>query len=91
MNQERLLQVILSPHVSEKAARAAEGDNAYAFKVSKDASKPEIRAAVEMLFEVSVVDVRTVNVKAKASALLAECRVVRTGKRPMCASPMASP
>ena len=49
MNQERLLQVILSPHVSEKAARAAEGDNAYAFKVSKDASKHEIRAAVAML------------------------------------------
>ena len=66
MNQERLLQVILSPHVSEKAARAAEGDNAYAFKVSKDASKPDIRAAVEMLFEVSVVDVRTVNVKGKS-------------------------
>ena len=65
MNQERLLKVLLAPHVSEKSTLAAEANNTVVFKVVKDANKAEIKAAVESLFEVEVNSVRTVNVKGK--------------------------
>ncbi|WP_395339924.1 50S ribosomal protein L23 [Ningiella sp. W23] len=65
MNQERLLKVLVAPHVSEKATLAAEGANTFVFKVSTDANKAEIKAAVELLFEVEVDNVRTVNCKGK--------------------------
>ena len=62
--QERLLNVLRSPHISEKSAIAAEISQ-YVFKVAVDATKAEISAAVELVFEVSVEDVRVVNVKGK--------------------------
>jgi len=65
MNQERLMKVLLSPVVSEKAAIAADQSRQYAFKVTTDATKPEIAKAVELLFEVQVEAVRVVNVKGK--------------------------
>jgi len=65
MNQERVFNVLLAPHVSEKTARAAEMSNQYAFRVAPDATKPEIRQAVEQLFKVKVADVRVLNVKGK--------------------------
>lgn len=65
MREERLLQVILAPHVSEKSTTAAETSNTVVFKVAKTANKTEIKAAVEKLFEVEVKAVRTVNVKGK--------------------------
>lgn len=65
MNQERLLKVVLAPHISEKSTMAAEKNNTVVLKVLKDATKAEIKAAVEMLFEVEVNGVRTVNVKGK--------------------------
>ncbi|GAA4652651.1 MULTISPECIES: 50S ribosomal protein L23 [Kistimonas] len=65
MNQERLLKVLLGPHISEKASVVAEERNQYVFKVAKDAVKLEIKKAVEQLFEVKVKSVRTVNVKGK--------------------------
>jgi len=65
MNKERLLKVLLSPVVSEKSVSAADQGNQVAFKVTPDATKPEIKAAVEMLFEVNVEQVRTLNVKGK--------------------------
>lgn len=65
MNQERLLRVLLGPHISEKASVVAEERNQYVFKVAKDAVKLEIKKAVEQLFEVQVKSVRTVNVKGK--------------------------
>jgi large subunit ribosomal protein L23 len=65
MNQERLLKVILSPHVSEKAAIGTEKNNQYVFRVLKSASKPEIKDAIEFLFNVKVKSVRIVNVRAK--------------------------
>jgi large subunit ribosomal protein L23 len=68
MNQERVFSVLLAPHVSEKTARAAETSNQYAFRVAPDATKPEIRAAVERLFKVKVEDVRVLNVKGKRKA-----------------------
>lgn len=66
MNQERLLKVLLSPVVSEKAAIAADASRQYAFKVATDATKPEIAAAVEKMFDVKVDAVRTVLVKGKS-------------------------
>ncbi|MCK5894177.1 MAG: 50S ribosomal protein L23 [Endozoicomonadaceae bacterium] len=65
MNQERLLKVLLGPHISEKASVVAEERNQYVFKVVKDAAKLEIKNAVEQLFEVKVKSVCTVNVKGK--------------------------
>jgi large subunit ribosomal protein L23 len=63
MKEERLLKVLVAPHVSEKSTMAAEANNTVVFKVAKDANKAEIKAAVEKLFEVE--GVRTVNVKGK--------------------------
>ena len=65
MNQERILKVLLAPHVSEKATIVAENDNQFVFKVAKDANKREIKKAVETLFEVEVESVRTLNMKGK--------------------------
>lgn len=65
MNEERLLKVLLAPHVSEKSTMATEANNTVVFKVVKDANKAEIKAAVEKLFEVEVNNVRTVNCKGK--------------------------
>ena len=63
--QERAYQVLLSPLVSEKASIAAETNNVVVFEVARNASKPEIRRAVETLFGVSVAGVTTVKVKGK--------------------------
>lgn len=65
MNQERIYQVLLGPHVSEKAAIAGEDSNQYVFRVALDATKLEIRRAVEKLFKVVVTDVQTLRVKGK--------------------------
>ncbi len=64
-SQERLLKVLLSPIVSEKSARIADRNRQFAFKVLPDATKPEIKAAVEMLFNVDVTGVQVANVKGK--------------------------
>lgn len=63
--QERLMTVLKGPHVSEKSAILAEESNQVVFKVRPDATKREIRQAVELLFEVSVEDVRVVNCRGK--------------------------
>ncbi|TCO82282.1 LSU ribosomal protein L23P [Plasticicumulans lactativorans] len=65
MNQERLLKVLLAPHVSEKSAGVAESGSQVVFKVAADATKPEIKGAVEMLFNVKVKSVNVSNVKGK--------------------------
>jgi large subunit ribosomal protein L23 len=65
MNQERLLQVILAPVVSEKSTMVSEKNQQVVFRVATDATKPEIKAAVELLFKVQVLGVSTVNVKGK--------------------------
>jgi len=65
MNQERRLRVILGPHLSEKTSRISEQNNQVTFKVLSDASKPEIKEAVEKLFNVQVRDVQVMNVKGK--------------------------
>ena len=65
MNVERLYSVILAPHVSEKSAIMGESNNQYAFKVARDASKPEIKEAVEKIFNVVVEELQVLNVKGK--------------------------
>lgn len=65
MNTERLYTVIREPHISEKTATMGSDSNQYAFKVSTDATKAEIKTAVETLFKVTVEGVSTVNVKGK--------------------------
>ncbi len=65
MNQERVFQVLLGPHVSEKAAVVADMNNQYVFRVAVDATKLEVKKAVEQLFKVDVADVQTLKVKGK--------------------------
>lgn len=65
MTSERSLTILLEPHISEKSAQSSGSGRLYAFKVLKDATKPEIREAVEQLFNVKVSSVRIVNNKSK--------------------------
>ena len=65
MNQERLLQVLLAPQISEKATYLADKHEQVIFRVATDATKPEIKAAVELLFKVEVEAVQVANVKGK--------------------------
>lgn len=72
IREERILKVLKAPHISEKSTMVAEKTNTIVFKVATDATKAEVKAAVEKLFEVEVKDVRTLNVKGKTK---------RTGNR----------
>ena len=60
-DEGRLAQVLVAPIISEKATRASEKQNQVLFKVLRNASKPEIKAAVELMFKVEVASVQTVN------------------------------
>lgn len=64
-SQERLLQVLLAPQISEKATWVADKNDQVIFRVAPDATKPEIKAAVELLFKVEVESVQVSNVKGK--------------------------
>ena len=63
--ESRLAQILIAPIVSEKATMAAEKHNQVLFKVMRDATKPEIKAAVELMFKVTVDSVQTVQHKGK--------------------------
>ena len=65
INQERLMQVLLAPVVSEKSTFVADKNEQVIFRVAQDATKPEIKAAVELLFKVQVKSVQVANVKGK--------------------------
>ena len=65
-NQERLLTLLLAPAVSEKSTFIAEKNEQVVFRVAQDATKPEVKAAVEFLFKVQVESVQIANVKGKA-------------------------
>src|ERR1700737_5001944 len=65
MNKERLMTVLIQPHVSEKAATLGEKANQYVFRVRDDASKSEVKQAVELMFEVKVDGVNLLNNRAK--------------------------
>jgi large subunit ribosomal protein L23 len=64
-SEGRLAQILIAPIVSEKATMAAEKHNQVLFKVMRDATKPEIKAAVELMFKVTVDSVQTVQHKGK--------------------------
>lgn len=64
-SEERLMKVLLAPVISEKATFVAEKSEQVMFLVTRDATKPEIKAAVEMLFKVEVESVQTVNRQGK--------------------------
>ncbi|MEK0418280.1 MAG: ribosomal protein RplW [Pseudomonadota bacterium] len=64
-DEGRLAQILVAPIISEKATRVGEKSNQVLFKVLRDATKPEIKAAVELMFKVEVASVATVNQKGK--------------------------
>ena len=65
MNQERMHQILIAPHVSEKGALLADEQNQHVFKVLSTATKSEVKQAVEGMFKVKVDKVRILNVKGK--------------------------
>lgn len=65
MSQETVFNVLLAPHISEKGSQGAGEYRQYVFKVTKQATKPQIKRAVEQMFEVAVRSVQIVNVKSK--------------------------
>lgn len=77
MNTERMYQILLGAHVSEKATTMAEESNQMAFKVAKNATVREIKLAVEQIYEVEVIGVTVMNVKGKVKR-----RLNNLGKRP---------
>ena len=78
MNDERLMSILVAPHVSEKSTRVADASNQITFRVRKDARKPEIRRAVEKMFNVEVASVSVLNVKGKRKGM----RGRNPGRRP---------
>ena len=77
LSQEKLLNIVLEPRVTEKSTLVAEKHNQFVFKVLKSASKPEIKKAIELLFKVEVESVQVSNVKGKNKVFKRE-----PGKRP---------
>ena len=69
-DEGRLMNVLVAPIVSEKATMVGEKSNAVTFKVLQDATKPEIKAAVELMFKVEVQGVSVLNTKGKTCLLL---------------------
>jgi large subunit ribosomal protein L23 len=65
LNQERLINVLVGPHVSEKASVVAERNNQVTFKVRIDSTKSDIKKAVELMFDVKVEGVQVANMKGK--------------------------
>jgi large subunit ribosomal protein L23 len=61
MNREQLMSVLIAPHVTEKTSLAMQNHNQYTFRVRRDATKTDIRKAIELMFEVKVAGVQVVN------------------------------
>ena len=66
MNREQLMNVLIAPHVTEKTSLAMQNHNQYTFRVRRDATKTDIRKAVELMFDVKVAGVQVVNETGKA-------------------------
>ncbi len=64
-NQDRLMQVLVAPQISEKSTFVGEKNNQWVFRVLPDATKPEIKAAVELMFKVEVLGVQMSNTRGK--------------------------
>ena len=61
MNREQLMSVLIAPHVTEKSSLAMQNHNQYTFRVRRDATKRDIRRAIELMFDVKVTGVQVVN------------------------------
>lgn len=68
MKKEKLMKVLLEPRVTEKSTLVGEKNRQFVFKVEKHATKPEIKQAVELMFEVQVESVQVLTVKGKRKA-----------------------
>jgi len=66
VKKEQLMNVLIAPHVTEKTATAMQNHNQYTFRVKKNATKTDIKAAVELMFEVKVKGVQVVNEPGKS-------------------------
>ena len=66
MKREKLMSVLIAPHVTEKTSLAMQNHNQYTFRVRRDASKTDIRKAIELMFDVKVAGVQVVNGPGKA-------------------------
>jgi large subunit ribosomal protein L23 len=66
MSQEKLIAVLIAPHITEKTSLAMQNANTYSFRVRRDSTKPDIKAAVELMFGVKVAKVAVVNETGKA-------------------------
>ena len=66
MNREQLMSVLIAPHVTEKTSLAMQNHNQYTFRVRRDATKVDIKKAVELMFEVKVAGVQVVNEPGKS-------------------------
>jgi large subunit ribosomal protein L23 len=76
VNEQKLFEVIRLPIATEKSARLEEKANQYVFKVKKDATKEEIKDAIEAIYRVKVVGIQTLNMRGKNKA-----RGARVGRR----------
>ena len=66
MNREQLMSVLIAPHVTEKTSLAMQNHNQYTFRVRREATKMDVRKAVELMFDVKVTGVQVVNEPGKA-------------------------
>src|ERR1700747_439303 len=69
MNREQLMSVLIAPHVTEKTSLAMQTHNQYTFRVRRDATKTDIRKAIELMFDVKVAGVQVVNEPGKTRRL----------------------
>jgi large subunit ribosomal protein L23 len=76
MNRERLMQILIAPHISEKSAATNDKTPQHVFRVLRDANKAEVKQAVELMFNVKVDTVRVLNTKGKTKTFQQE-----TGRR----------
>jgi large subunit ribosomal protein L23 len=66
LSQEKLIAVLIAPHITEKTSLAMQNANTYSFRVRRDSTKPDIKAAVELMFGVKVANVSVVNETGKS-------------------------
>lgn len=81
MKQDRLYKVVLAPHISEKATSLGEKTNVFVFEVLRDASKLEVKNAIEFAFNVKVKEVRVVNVRPKRKSFKGQEGVRKAWKK----------
>ena len=89
LGREGLMNVLLAPHVTEKTSLGLQERNQYAFKVRREATRTDVRRAVELMFEVKVEGVQVVNQPGRSAASARATAAPRTGRRPMCGWPKA--